>query len=72
MHFTMIGGELAIVRAREKAEKALGGEWSWWDQQHRTRRDWGNGAFGESDIEGKAAVGKRRVSWVANEFQSRG
>ena len=24
---------------------------------HRTRRDRGNGAFGESDIEGKAAVG---------------
>ena len=23
MHFTMIGGELAIVRAREKAEKTL-------------------------------------------------
>jgi len=24
MHFTMMGGELTIVRAREKAEKTLG------------------------------------------------
>jgi hypothetical protein len=27
------------------------------DFQDRTRRDEGNGAFGESDIEGKAAMG---------------
>jgi hypothetical protein len=27
------------------------------DERHRTRRDRGNGALGESDIEGKAAMG---------------
>ena len=27
------------------------------DERHRTRRDQGNGAFGGSDIEGKAAMG---------------
>jgi hypothetical protein len=28
-----------------------------WDERDRTRRDPGNGAFGGSDIEGKAAMG---------------
>jgi hypothetical protein len=32
-------------------------EWSAWDARHRTRRDRGNGAFGQGDIEGKAAMG---------------
>ena len=48
----MMGGELAIVRAREKAERTLGA----------------NGADGISDIEGKVArvatskLGNERVS----------
>src|SRR5438046_6154801 len=52
MHFTMRGGELAIVRAREKAERTLGA----------------NGADGISDVEGKVArvatskLGNERVS----------
>jgi len=37
----------------EKIKKA---KWSERDERHRTRAI-GNGAFGESDIEGKAAVG---------------
>ena len=32
-------------------------EWSAWGARDGTRRDRGNGAFGESDIEGKAAMG---------------
>ncbi len=45
MHFTMTVGELAIVRAREKAEKALGA----------------NGADGISNIEHVAIEGMERL-----------
>ena len=63
-HILLIPGTSSVEHLRENVTEPHFNylmrqlkEWSWRDQRHRTRRDRGNGAFGESDIEGKAAMG---------------